>query len=283
MITKFLNGNAVYNKNLNEIKKKNEKNYNIYKDFPSVSFIIINEEFSSNLYIKNKITSCKKSLFIFFLFKCSKTIKKNLIKILIKILNNDFKINAIMIQKPIPKKFNKKTLFKLIKIQKDVDLMNPNTIIAKFDKQINIKSCISQAILCLLKKININKNTLNCSIFGFSETVGKPIFNELTKNGLNTKIIKENKKNFHKISKTSDVIIIGIGKPLFLKKTMLSYGSIVFDIGINLLDKKIVGDANIKNLIGKTSWITPVPGGVGALTIFYLLKNVLNIYINQKK
>jgi len=284
MITRILNGKCIYNNMIFNIGDKVEKYFNTYNITPCLSIFLIGNNFSSNLYVKNKIFSCKSVYIKYILFKFSKTVRIKTLILLLNILNKDCHINGILIQKPLPQRLNKLILFKSISFSKDVDLMNPLKIsnyMSGFD--VGISPCVSQAVFCFLNKLNLNLCGLKVVIFGFSNIVGKPLCYEFVSRGSTVSIINEHDNNFKNLSQYADIFIIAIGSPLFLSKGMISYGSVIIDIGINkIANNKVVGDADISDLLGKVSWITPVPGGIGPVTISYLLLNTLTLFLHQQ-
>lgn len=283
MITKILNGNKLrYNIN-NNIKKNIEKFFFIFKKNPYLAILFINSSNSSNLYVKNKIFFCEYLKIKCILFRSSKSIKFKTLFLLVKILNNDTTINSFFIQKPLPINLNKIILFKFIKITKDVDLLNPISLTNFFlNKKRYIYPCVLQSILSLFNLLKLNDKIYTMSLFGFSNIIGKPIYyNFLFKNFYLNVIDKFDKYNINVVKK-SDVIIIGIGTPFFLSEKFVQYGSIIIDVGINyLFDEYLVGDGDLYNLFGKVSWITPVPGGIGPLTVSFLLLNTFKLYLKQ--
>jgi len=284
MITKFLNRiHSLKEKEIN-LKYKIDIYSKLYLSVPCLAIILVGNDFSSNLYVRNKILLCNKININVFLFKLSKNIKIETLKILINIMNNDFDINGILIQKPIPINLDKLSLFKAIIYEKDVDIMNPINFLRYIGGYSNIViPCISNSIYFLLENLNINFNKIKVGIFGFSNLIGKPLCYSLASKGSKVCIINLNDNNPVILSKSCDIIIIAIGFPLFLSKKFVSYGSIIIDIGINKsINNTVVGDANLNDLLGYVSWITPVPGGVGPVNVFFLLSNLIKLYLYQK-
>ena len=284
MITKILNGIYLLKKKENILKNNVDIYTKIFSSRPCLSIILIDNKFSTNLYVRNKFLLCKKININIFLFKLSKTIKENTLKLLITLMNNDTTINGILIQKPVPKKLNKINLFNYIIYKKDVDLINPVNFLRYVAGCSSIVSpCISQSIFFLFNILNFKFNKAKVGIFGFSDLIGKPLCYSFLSNNFKINIIDINDKNPIILSKSCDIIIVAIGFPLFLSKKFVSYGSIVVDIGINKLnDGTIAGDSDFKNLVGHVSWITPVPGGIGPVNVFYLLSNLTTLYLYQK-
>lgn len=282
MITKIFNAKNYYNLIITELLKKSKKIYTEYNKLPHLAILVIGNNFSKNLYIKNKITACLKTSIKFIIFKFTQNIKHLSIILLIKILNNNTLINAIIIQMPIAAKF-KKSMFNKITIKKDIDMLNPQTFGSYIlNHKKNINSCTSLSILKILKISKIKIKGLIIAIFGFSNIVGKPITFDLFSKGATVISINKNTKNITNIIKNADIIIVAVGKINFLSIYKIAPGAVIIDVGINNLKENIItGDLKTYNFLNKTSYITPVPGGIGPLTIVELLNKVIKIFKKQ--
>ena len=197
-------------------------------------------------------------------------------------MNHDFNINSILIQVPLIHKLNKLVLFNSINFLKDIDLLNT----FNFGKYVSDYSnflipSTAAAIIFVLKIFKINMHGLKSVVFGFSNIVGKPIVCELIKVGSTVSIINKIDNDFSTLIKNSDLIISAIGKPHFFSFNCIVHGSIIIDIGINECNYSgMSGDFNM-NLSDTVNLVTPVPGGVGPLTVVNLLFNVVKIYVNK--
>lgn len=284
MITKIFNGNFLYKFHISKLSSKIEQSIYFYSCNPFLAVIVIDNNFSSNLYVKNKIFSCKSININYIVFKSTKTLRLSTLLILIKILNVDFLVNAILIQKPIPDKLNLNCVFCSIDFSKDVDFINPLHFFYYFSRfGIDKKSCVSQAVFTFLNKIKCDLIGKKVIIYGFSNLIGKPLLFNFMSRGSSVTIVNRYRNNLD-LLKVGDIFIIAVGSSLFLSKSMIPYGSIVIDIGINkYINDKVIGDVCFNDLLGKVSWITPVPGGIGPLTILYLLSNTFKLYLYQNK
>lgn len=283
MITKLFNG-KYFSKRLLKIINTEILFYNFfYNKKICLSIIFVGNNFSTNLYVKNKIHFCNFSSLENFIIKFSNTIKNNTLEIILNILNNDFFITNIIIQFPLINKINKNKLLKNINIYKDVDLLTPINFGEYFlDYNKSMIPSTSFAILLFLKKININFIGNKIIIFGFSNIVGKPIVLELIKNGSSLTIINKFDKNFLFLTKTFDIIILATGISNFFNYDLIAKGSILIDVGINEYDYNVVsGDINLNLKLNNISYVTPVPGGIGPLTVISLLFNLIKININK--
>lgn len=284
MITKIFNGKYFYNKILSDLSKNINKNY-LLMNFPVLLILLIGNNFSTNSYVKNKIVACEKIYIQYFLFKLSKNVKLQTLIRLILIFNIDKFITGIVIQMPLPFNLNKKQLFESISILKDVDVLNPlnfgNYILGYRNF---VAPCVSKSVLFFLNTLNINFKGLHSVILGSSNIVGKPLFFDFLSLGFSCCLVNKYDKKILIKTKTADILVTAIGVPNFFKSDFISFGGIIIDIGINNLDKTcIIGDINMHGMFNKVSWLTPVPGGIGPLTVAALLKNTVILYLYQNK
>lgn len=284
MITKFFNGRYFSNIILKKISKETFFCNFFFKKKLCLVIILIDNSFSSNLYVKNKIKSCLSTKIKFLIFKFSNNIKiKTLLNINFMLQFSHF-VNGILIQLPIIKKLNNINVFNSISVKKDVDLLNPCNFGIYYSCLCNyLLPSIVMSLIYFLNKIKLIKKGLKCVMFGFSNIVGKPILLEFVNNGITVFIINKQDSDFFNIICFSDIIISGIGKRGFLNVNFITNGSLIIDIGINEYKHNIIcGDVNLLNIIGKVSYITPSPGGIGPLTVVGLLSNLIKLNINKK-
>lgn len=281
MITRFFNGKYISNFIINNISLEAKLYNKLLNKSLCISIILIGNNFSTNLYVKNKIETSFLTNIGFLIFKFSKSIKLNtLIKILL-IINFDFFITGIIIQIPISKTISKQALFPYVNRFKDIDLLNFFNFgeYAFCDKK-NIVPSTAMSVLCLIKKFKSYLFGKKCCIFGFSTIVGKPIVFELNSLGMTVSIISSFDFNYLRILNESDIIISAVGKSNFLDSFLIPKGALVIDIGINEnMYKLFSGDIFNKGYVGI---ITPVPGGIGPLTVSNIFFNLLRLNINKK-
>lgn len=248
---------------------------------PCLAIILIGNDMSSKIYIKNKIIACNVVGFLVKLFKFKKCTNENIIIKLLNELNYNKNIDGIIIQFPIPNNFNLTRLVSNIIPSKDVDLLNPisfGNYILGYNKY--ILPCTPNSILYLLNKTSKNLNGLTAVLIGSSNIVGKPLIYELLSYNINVIVLSENSSNFNNYLNLADILIVAAGKINLINGKYLKHDVIIIDVGINrLTNGKIVGDINFNDVKNKCSFITPVPGGVGPLTVAKLLENVLRLYI----
>lgn len=281
---KILNGKYLANIILDKIKFKiKQTNYPIP---PTIVFINILKNIGSILYINNKkIIAESLGIRSQIIRLPENTTKNHLIKV-IHDLNQDKNIHGIVVQLPLPKNLQKYTneILNCISINKDVDgfhFQNLGKLCQNFDKQPFFIPCTPLGIIELLKYNKISLKSKNVVIIGRSLIVGKPTFLLLsnTINNATVTLCHSKTINLSSITKVADILISAVGNPNFINETMIKKNSIIIDVGINRIKNKIVGDVNFNQVINKVQKITPVPGGIGPLTIAMLMKNLYKSYL----
>ncbi len=260
----------------NTVSKLNKK--------PCLAIIILGNDTASHIYIKNKIIACDYIGIKYKKFALPEDTKEEELLALIDSLNNDKDINAILVQLPLPKHINEENVFLKINPLKDVDGFTP------FNKGLLLNSspsfipCTPLACLTLLEYKNIDLNYQNCLIIGRSNIVGRPLFPLLLSKNATVTIAHSKTNNLDTLTKNADVIFIAIGKPHFLTSDMIKKDAIIIDVGINRLqDGTIAGDCHFDSCYEKAKYITPVPKGVGAMTVAMLMQNCIKAYHLQNK
>ena len=259
-------------KNLkNEVQILKENGIN-----PKLAVIMVGDNSSSEVYVKNKSFACQKVGIDFEEFLLSKDTSEEELLNLIKKLNVDKSINGILLQSPVPKHIDINKAFRTILPEKDVDGFNPWNVGNLVIGEDCFISCTPYGVMRLLEEYNIEIEGKNAVILGRSNIVGKPMVQCLLAKNATITVCHSKTKEIHNITKNADIIISAIGKPHFLKADMIKDDAVIIDVGINRLDDgKIVGDVEFDSVSKKASYITPVPGGVGPMTIAMLLENVV--------
>lgn len=251
---------------------------------PKLAVIMVGNDPGSTVYVRNKSKACEKVGIEFeeFLFD-ENTSEEELLQVIEK-LNNDSTINGILLQSPVPKHIDINKAFRAILPEKDVDGFNPINVGNLTIGEDAFISCTPYGVIKMFEEYNIELEGKNAVILGRSNIVGKPMIQCMLNKNSTVTVCHSRTKNIGEITKNADVIISAIGKPKFLKADMVKEGSVVIDVGINRLDDgSIVGDVDFDEVSKKTSYITPVPGGVGPMTIAMLLNNVVKAAKIQMK
>lgn len=279
-MAEIINGKEIAENILNNIKKEVES----YDVKPTLAVIIVGCNPASKVYVKNKI---KKSEFLGFnsILKelPENTTKEELLDV-IKNLNNDKNVNGILLQLPLPKGLDEKDFLDEISPIKDVDgftTYNSGKLF-KGEKPYAV-ACTPKGIIKLLETKNINLEGKLAVVIGRSNIVGKPIAALLLQKNATVIQAHSKTKNLPEILKLADVIISATGKEEFIKGDMVKEGAVIIDVGITRnKNGKLTGDIDFESVNKKVSYITPVPGGVGPMTIASLMENTLELYKLQK-
>ena len=201
---------------------------------------------------------------------------------MMKPANEDKNITGIIIQLPIPDKYNTNKLINLIDPNKDVDGLTDYNKVKLYNNEEGIIPCTPLGILELLNHYNIDVKGENIVIIGRSLLVSKPLFNLLLNKDATVTMCHSKTINLSSITKNADILISATGKPHLVTEDMIKDNAVIIDVGISRIDGKLCGDVDFENVSKKASYITPVPGGVGPMTVIMLMKNILNAYKKQK-
>lgn len=250
---------------------------------PSLAVIQIGDDPASNTYIKNKEKACENVGIYFRHFKFDDTTQELTIINKIKELNNDEYVNGIMIQLPIPEKYNEKRLLNTIINTKDVDGLTDINTGRLINGRKSITPCTPLGIMTLLDNYNVPLTGKNVVIVGKGRLVGRPLINLMLNEGATVTVCHSKTRDLKKFTKSADILVVAVGKKDLITADMVKDNAVVVDVGINVEDGKLYGDVDYKNIVKKTSMITPVPGGVGPMTVAMLLQNIVTCYNNKKK
>jgi len=249
------------------------KNADIY---PKLAVIMVGDDKASKVYVKNKSKACNEVGIEYEEHLLPESTKMEELLDLIEKLNNDETVHGILVQSPLPQGLDANEAFKTILPQKDVDGFNPINVGKLSLNQDCFVSCTPYGIIKMLETYNIEIEGTHAVIIGRSNIVGKPLAKCLLNKNATVTVCHSKTKNLSEITKQADILIAAIGKPKFVTADMIKEGATVIDVGINRLDDgKIVGDTDFENIKNKAKYITPVPGGVGPMTIAMLMHNVV--------
>lgn len=243
---------------------------------PKLAVIMVGENSSSEVYVKNKSKACIKTGIDFeeFLLE-QKTTEEELLDLIEK-LNQNKNVHGILLQSPVPKQIDINRAFRTIRPDKDVDGFHPVNVGNLVIGEDCFISCTPFGVMKLLEEYKIELEGKNAVILGRSNIVGKPMVQCLLAENATITVCHSKTQKIKEIVKNADIVISAIGKPHFVTGDMIKEGSVVIDVGINRLENgTIVGDVEFETVSKKASYITPVPGGVGPMTIAMLLCNVV--------
>lgn len=282
---KIIDGRIISAQIKEEVKKEVEKLKSEKGITPGLAFIIVGEDPASVSYVRSKGKACEELGFYSVTNALPENTSEKEVLDLISKYNEDKKINGILVQLPVPKHIDELKIIESIDYKKDVDGFHPQNIGRLIIGADCFVSCTPYGIIEMIRRSNVETKGKNAVVIGRSNIVGKPIANLLMKKSFSstvtvchsyTKDIKEHTLN-------ADIIIAAIGKPNFIKADMIKEGCVIIDVGINRIPdatkksgSRLVGDVDFNDCIDKCSRITPVPGGVGLMTIAMLMKNTLD-------
>ena len=251
---------------------------------PKLAVIMVGDDPASKVYVRNKSRACEEVGIEYeeFILK-DETTQEKLIE-LIKKLNNDKIINGILLQSPIPKHLNINEAFKAITYMKDVDGFTPSSVGKLCIGEDTFISCTPYGVMKMFEEYNIDLTGKDVVILGRSNIVGKPLIQCCLQKNATVTVCHSKTKNLAEHTKRADVVISAIGQSKFVKEDMVKDGAVIIDVGINRgEDGKLTGDVDFENVEKKASYITPVPGGVGPMTIAMLMNNVIKATKEQNK
>jgi len=258
-------------KEILNIKSKTSK-------IPSLTVILIGDFAPSRIYVKNKEKSAKEVGINSKVIKYPKNVSEEEVITKINELNKDRNISGILVQLPLPKQISKEKVINAIHPSKDVDGFNPINVGNLSSGYKSIVPCTPLGCLLLIKKIEKNLSGKHAVIIGRSNLNGKPMAQLLLKENCTVTVVHSKTKNLQIECNKADILVAAVGVPNLVQKDWVKDNAIIIDVGINKVGKKIVGDVNFEMLKDKAKAITPVPGGVGPMTIACLLKNTLECF-----
>lgn len=250
---------------------------------PGLAVIIVGDDPASRVYVNNKKKACEQIGVYSEEYALSKeTTEEELLKLIEK-LNNDKKISGILVQLPVPKHINEETIINAIKPEKDVDAFHPVNVGKIMVGNFDFVPCTPAGVMELIKESGISVEGKECVIVGRSNIVGKPQAMLLLHQNGTVTICHSRTKNLKEKTLQADILVAAVGIPEFIKGDMIKPGAVVIDVGINrIADKKLVGDVEFESAEKVASAITPVPGGVGPMTIAMLMKNTVKAALIQQ-
>ena len=272
---KILDGKAVSLKVKESVKVRADelKKFGIE---PTLAVVLVGEDKASQTYVRAKEKACNEYGIKSVAHRLSENTTQNELLALINVLNLDDSIHGILVQLPLPKHIDTDAILEAIDPRKDVDgfhAVNVGKLVSGLD---GFVPCTPLGVMEILKEYGIDVAGLNAVVIGRSNIVGKPMANLLLNASATVTVTHSKTKNLKEICKNADLIVAAIGKPFFLKADMVKDDAIVVDVGINRLDDgRLVGDVDFDEVAPKCSYITPVPGGVGPMTIAMLLNNTI--------
>lgn len=266
-----------------KLKKDVEKAYQLYGVKPGLAFILIGDNPASLSYVKGKGKACDLVGFESFIYHLEEKIEQHEIIKLIELLNQDDKINGIILQLPIPKHLNEELLINLISKDKDADgfhVVNQGNL---YQRRRTIYPATPKGIMSLLDTYDIKVSGLNAVVVGRSNIVGFPVARLLMDQGATITICHRQTQDLAYHTKQADIIIACAGQAKLITKSMVKSGAVVIDVGVNRVNGKLVGDVDFEGVKEVAAYLTPVPKGIGPMTINGLLENTFELFMMKRK
>lgn len=273
---KILDGKSLSAKVKDELKG----NVNSYFQTPILAVVTIGDDAASEVYVKNKKKACEYVGMSFIHLDYASCVKEEVVIKKIKQLNKDKSVNGIIVQLPIPDNFNVSKIINTIDPAKDVDGLTNTQAGKLIQNEKCLIPCTPKGIMEIFKEYKIDLEGKHVVIVGRSNLVGKPLMLECLNKNATVTMCHSKTKDLKKYTKDADILVVAVGKKYLIDKTMVKKDSVIIDVGINRIDGKLYGDVN-PNVEEVCGYVTPVPGGVGPMTVSMLLKNTFEAYKNQ--
>lgn len=282
MTTQLLNGKAIADSILNQIRQNVDARQASGHRAPCLAVILVGDDPASHVYVRNKEKGCETAGFRSISHKLPADTSEADVLALIESLNNDPGVDGILVQSPQPKHIDPNKVIEAINPGKDVDGFHPYNVGRLATKQPLLRSCTPRGVITLLEHTGIDITGMDAVVIGASNIVGRPMALELLLKRATVTVCHSATKDLEGHVKRADIVIAAIGKAKFVPGHWIKPGAIVVDVGINRgEDGKLCGDVDFESAQKNASWITPVPGGVGPMTIATLLQNTFDAYLRH--
>ncbi len=279
MSAKLIDGKAIAQSIRDEVKASVEKIVAAGRRAPSLAVVLVGKDPASQVYVSSKKKACAALGITSFEHLLDETASEATVVELVNKLNHDPDVDGILVQLPLPKQIREQVILEKIDPLKDVDGFHPVNVGRLVANTPALRPCTPAGCIELLKRSGVELNGAKAVVLGRSNIVGKPVATLLLHENCTVTVCHSRTKNLHAIVKEADVIVAAIGKANFVTADMVKPGAAVIDVGINrLAEKKIVGDVDFEKVKEVAGSITPVPGGVGPMTIAMLMFNTLQAY-----
>ena len=276
-MAKLISGKAVSAALRTQIREETaalRENHGIH---PGLAVVLVGNDPASQIYVRNKQKACEEVGFRAFEYRLNENSTQEQLLDLIRVLNKDNKVHGILVQLPLPKHIDEQTVILTIAPEKDVDAFHPMNVGRIMIGNYEFLPCTPAGVMELIDSTGVDLNGANCVVVGRSNIVGKPMAMLLLHRNATVTICHSRTRNLAEICAGADILVSAVGKPHFIRADMVKDGAVVIDVGMNHDENgKLCGDVEFAEVEPKAGYITPVPGGVGPMTITMLLKNTLH-------
>ena len=276
MTAQLIDGKAIAQQIRTSVKERVAKRISDGKRAPGLAVVLVGSDPASQVYVGSKRKACEEVGFISKSYDLPADTSETKLLSLIDELNNDDQVDGILVQLPLPEGLNANLVIEHIDPKKDVDGFHPSNVGKLALRQPGLRPCTPKGIMSLIESTGVKTHGLDALVVGASNIVGRPMTLELLLAGCTTTTTHRFTKDLESKVRQADLIVVAVGKPAFIPGDWIKPGAIVIDVGINRLDTgKLVGDVEFDIAKNKASFITPVPGGVGPMTVASLIENTL--------
>ena len=277
MNNQIIDGKQVAENLINEIKEGVEKRLAAGHRAPGLAMILVGENPASKVYVRNKERACARSGILSFMYRKPDTTSQDELLSLIDQLNKDYTVDGILVQLPLPAGIDDEAVLNSISPAKDADGFHPENMGRLAIGAPRFRPCTPRGIMTLLKHTGIDLMGLDAVIVGRSNIVGRPMALELIQESATVTVCHSKTKDLPDKVRSADLVVAAVGRAEFIKGDWIKPGAVVIDVGINRTeDGKLVGDVEFEGARERAAWITPVPGGVGPMTVASLLENTFD-------
>ncbi|WP_276972632.1 bifunctional methylenetetrahydrofolate dehydrogenase/methenyltetrahydrofolate cyclohydrolase FolD [Tatumella ptyseos] len=276
MSAQIIDGKTIAQQVRLEVAEKVKQRLAAGKRAPGLAVILVGENPASQIYVSSKRKACEEVGFISRSYDLPGTTSEEELLALIDKLNDDAEIDGILVQLPLPEGIDNVKVLERIAADKDVDGFHPYNVGRLCQRAPLLRPCTPRGIMTLLERYNIDTFGLNAVVIGASNIVGRPMSLELLLGGCTTTVTHRFTRDLRQHVENADLLVVAVGKPGFIPGEWIKPGAVVIDVGINRLDDgRVVGDVEFDVAAERAAWITPVPGGVGPMTVATLIQNTL--------
>lgn len=276
MTAQTIDGKAISEALLNEVKSRIDSRLNENKRQPTLAVVLIGDDPASHIYVRNKRLACERVGIRSLAYNLPDSISQAELLALIGKLNADHEVDGILVQSPLPPQIQAEDVIEHISPAKDVDGFHPYNIGRLVVRQPMLRSCTPYGVIKMLQSVGVKLLGRDAVVVGVSNHVGRPMAMELLLAGCTVTSCHRHTKDLPGIVNHADLVVVAAGKPNLVKGEWIKQGAVVVDIGISRLpDGKLCGDVEFEVARERAGWITPVPGGVGPMTVATLMENTL--------
>ena len=276
MTASLINGNEIAKQVRNSVKEKVSKRIEQGKRAPGLAVILVGSDPASEIYVGSKRRACEEVGFVSRSYDLPDSTTEQELFTLIDQLNHDDEIDGILVQLPLPEGLNANLVIEHINPEKDVDGFHPSNVGKLALRQPGLRPCTPKGIMTLIESTGVKTHGLDALVVGASNIVGRPMTLELLLAGCTVTTTHRFTKDLESKVRNADLVVVAVGKPAFIPGDWIKPGAVVIDVGINRLDNgKLCGDVAFDVAAEKAAYITPVPGGVGPMTVASLIENTL--------